>query len=619
MRPLDELTSESILEDDIFIEVMEEMDPIKRARLRVQLEARAKQLGVLQSFRTLMSGYIQADRQMKAAEKESNPICSINNYTNFEGPYDEMYCGGWIADSRGVFSQESGGKEALACYHPILPVERMKNLETGKEQIKIAYKRNNKWNEIIVPKNMVTSARNIVALSDLGVAVTSENARLLVKYLSDVENSNDDYITIQCSTGKLGWHGNSFLPYDNDIVFDGIGSVRQVYDSIGRIGDRDKWFDHVRKLRATGRIEISMMLAASLASVLVHPLNALPFFVDLWGLTGNGKSVAMMLAASVWATPEEHAYIKDYKGTDVGLEVACDVLNHLPLLLDDTSKRDKKIEICFENIVYNLCSGKGKTRSNKDLGLNRESHWKNCILTNGEFPLSSYVSQGGALNRIIEVESDYNIFSSPLETVEVLSRNYGFAGYEFIGIVKQVGIAAIRSIQEEFLKKLSDDDKTQKQALSMSIILTADKLATDYLFMDKRYISINTAKEILANKNEVSDNVRCYNYLLDKVAMNNNRFDASTNCEKWGVLDDGYAIFYGQSFEELCQAGRFSKQSFLSWAKKNGVIALDSKGNPSKQKKINGKNNRCIWLKIDQSIDSDGFEPIDDDVELPFK
>lgn len=69
------------------------------------------------------------------------------------------------------------------------------------------------------------------------------------------------------------------------------------------------------------------------------------------------------------------------------------MLNHLPMILDDTSKKNRRIEENFEGVVYDLCSGKGKTRSNRDIGINAESHWNNCILTNGERPLTSYVNQ----------------------------------------------------------------------------------------------------------------------------------------------------------------------------------------------------------------------------------
>ncbi|MFR2692638.1 MAG: DUF927 domain-containing protein [Enterocloster bolteae] len=102
------------------------------------------------------------------------------------------------------------------------------------------------------------------------------------------------------------------------------------------------------------------MLAASFSSVLVQLLGGLPYFVDLWGETEGGKTVDLMLAASVWADPDESAYIKDYKGTEVGLEAICDLLNNLPLILDDTSKKNRKIEDNFEGLVYDLCSERAK-------------------------------------------------------------------------------------------------------------------------------------------------------------------------------------------------------------------------------------------------------------------
>ena len=92
--------------------------------------------------------------------------------------------------------------------------------------------------------------------------------------------------------------------------------------------------DHDEK---SGRMEIKFYLAASFASVLVGLLGTLPFIVDLWGDTEGGKSVDMMLATSVWANPADNAYIADFKTTDVQLEVRSDLLNNLPLMLDDSS------------------------------------------------------------------------------------------------------------------------------------------------------------------------------------------------------------------------------------------------------------------------------------------
>lgn len=617
MEPLDRLDKQSILAEEVFEEIFSQEDETKRARLIISLEDRAVELGVKTKFGKLLNAYQKVDRQMQKKQRSSPSI--LDNWTNFDGPYDRMYCGSWIASDDGIYSQNTGTADILACRHPILPIERLKNLETDNEKMKLAYKRNGRWFEKIVSKDILSSANKIISLYQCGISVTSENARCLVKYLQDIEDLNDDHINIQYSTTKLGWIKNGFVPYDDEVIFDGDAKFRRLFDSVRAYGSRTVWYEHMKKLRSSNRIEIKFMLAASFASVLLHVTDNLPFFVDLWGITEGGKTITLMLAASVWACPDEHAYMKDYKSSDVGLEVICDVLNHLPLILDDTSKKDKKIEENFEGIVYNLCSGKGKTRSNKDLGSAEEKLWHNIILTNGERPLNSYVSQGGAINRILELECGTNVYEDPQETVEILKGNYGYAGKEFVDVVKKLGKEKIIQIQKEYEKSIYSDEKMQKQSQSLAIVLAADRIATDYLFQDGQYIDIKEAKEVLVDRNELSDNERCYQYIRDKVAMNQQRFDMDTTCEKWGIIEDGYAIFYNQAFEQLCKEAGFSKKSFLSWADRKGLIQTQG-DQPTKIKKIAKKPKRCVWLKLDDTVDSEGFQSIDDaQEELPFK
>lgn len=622
MVPLKELTAETILSKEILTEVFDQEDELYRSELLASLGLRAAELKVKTEFRDMMAAYRRVEKEMKRQEKErkSRP-CSLENWTNFDGPYDRMYCGTWIATEEGIYSQNTGTADVLACRHPVIPVEVLKNLETDDEQVKLAYKKRGKWKEMIVPKDIMSSANKITSLYKRGISVTSENAKCLVRYLQDIEDLNGENIPVQYSSSKLGWNSTGFLPYDTGITFDGDVRFRQVAESIKATGNRNAWYEHVENLRRSKRIEIKFMLAASFSSVLVQPLGALPYFVDLWGETEGGKSVATMVAASVWADPDENAYIGDYKTTDTALEAKADMLNHLPLILDDTSKKNRKIEDNFEGLVYDLCSGKGKSRSNKDLGLNRENHWKNCILTNGERPLTSYVTQGGAINRILELECGERVFIDPGATAEFIKHNYGHAGREFVELIKDLGVDAIREIQQDFLRQLADDEKMQKQSLSLSIILTADKLATDYLFKDHQYISLEEAREVLVDRNELSDNERCYQFLMDKIAMNPARFDGDNeNIEKWGVIEGGYAIIYATAFSALCKDGGFSRTSFLSWANRKGLLQTEKSGKKlDKTKSFKGNKIRCVFLKLNDGADKDGFIQTDEQMELPFE
>ena len=615
MTKIEEVTKKDLLSREFMQDVFDEEDEIERGVNIANLMDRARELKVYTEFKILLDAFRKAEREM-IPEKTKGNLCQ---WTNFESDeYDNMICGYWNATERGIIKPNS---DEYACYHPILPVERLKNIETGAEQIKLAYKRNGAWHEIVVPKSLIASASKIVALAEQGIAVTSENAKLLVKYLSDVENQNDNFIKIKRSTSKFGWLNKDFIPFDGDIIFDGDMKFKQVSESVTTQGDYKTWLDHARTVRARKRIESKFCLAASFASVLVAPLRGLPFFVDLWGGTEAGKSVALMLAASVWANPDENAFVGDYKSTETALEAKADMLNHLPMLLDDTSNQNRRLAENFESLVYVLCSGKGKTRSNKDIGINRESRWKNCIITNGEKPLTSYVNQGGAMNRILEISCDGHIFEDPRLTASVVKNNYGYAGRDFIKILKEIGVEGLMEIQKGFLDKLDNDEKMQKQSLSLSIVLTADKIATDYIFKDGEYIDIEEAKQTLIDKNELSDNERCYRYIVDKVAMNPARFDPQNEVvEKWGIIEDGYAVIISTVMSDLCKQSGFSRVSFLKWANDKNLL-LTNKGRTDSLKKFNGTPVRCVKLKLSDSSDfSSGFEQINminNDI-LPF-
>ena len=592
MKKIEEVTKSDLLSREFMQEVFDEEDEIERGVNIANLMDRARELKAYTEFKVLLDAFRKAEREA-LPEKTKGTLCQ---WTNFESDeYDNMICGYWNATERGILKPNS---DEYACYHPILPVERLKNIETGAEQIKLAYKRNGTWHEIVVPKSLIASASKIVALAEQGIAVTSENAKLLVKYLSDVENQNDNFIKIKRSTSKFGWLNKDFIPFDGDIIFDGDMKFKQVSESVTTQGSYTTWLDHARTVRARKRIESKFCLAASFASVLVAPLRGLPFFVDLWGGTEAGKSVALMLAASVWANPDENAFIGDYKSTETALEAKADMLNHLPMLLDDTSNQNRRLAENFESLVYVLCSGKGKTRSNKDIGINRESRWKNCIITNGEKPLTSYVNQGGAMNRILEISCDSYIFEDPRLTASVVKNNYGYAGRDFIKILKEIGVEGIMEIQKSFLDELDNDEKMQKQSLSLSIVLTADKIATDYIFKDGEYIDIEEAKQVLIDKNELSDNERCYRFLLDRVVANKGRFDPrNENIEQWGVIEDNYVLMISTALSRLCKEEGYSRLSFLKWANDKGLIQGNG-GRYDFTKKTNGICVKYVKIKI---------------------
>lgn len=635
MIEINKLDAESILEDEIFCEVFEQEDEVYKVRLLLTLSDRAQELGVRTKFDKLAQAYKRAkakyDKQNSKLEAQPD---SLERMTDFGSTlYNEMRCGNWIANGNGVRTFNPFGGEILACYHPIMPVQRLINAETGKEKIKLVYKKGPKWKDIIIDKGVIASSNKIVSLSDYGISVTSENSRNLVRFLADIENYNIEKIETQISTSKLGWIEKEFMPYGTNIIFDSETRFKDTYESIKEVGNEDIWLKIVRNIRKSERFEPNIYLIGSLASALIEPLNALPFVLNLWGDTGKGKTVAIMLATSVWAYPGGNDYITDPKSTVTALELRLDFLNNLPMMIDDMAQLKDRYGGDFSELVYMLCSGKGKDRANATLGLNKATTWRNVILTNGEHSLVTETMQGGAINRIIDVEMDEGyIFPNGNEIVEIIKQNYGFCGRKFIDLITEIGIERVKEMQQDFYSQIVERakelgvEKEEKQILPMSILLATDKLATDYIFEDGQYLDFKQCVDLLKNKGEVSENDRAYEFIMSEVAINMNKFKPDLRTgeykgEMWGLIENGYVVILKNAFNRICEKGNFSSKSFLSWADKRGLIDT-AKGRKDKQKRLDGSLSWCYFIKIlDDSVDKDGFMqiPEDEQGELPFE
>jgi hypothetical protein len=613
-------SQDQLFDRDNLLKVFEEESEVDRFFLLDAFVTKSEEFKCKQKMKALISATKkEIDKASRAQKRDAN------NLTDFGHINGELNCGSWIADGTGIRILTLFG-EKLACYHPILPIERLFNIETKTEKITLAYERDHQWKEITVDKGLIASASKIVRLADYGIAVTSESAKDLVKYLSDVENLND--IPLKLSTSKFGWHKEDFIPYDRSVVFDDESRFKELAESLRESGSYDIWLDLCKKVRANkAHYEPQIYMAASFASVLVSKLNMLPFIVNLWGSTGKGKTVALMMAASIWANPAENKYITDSYATQNAFEIRLDILNHLPLLMDDLSKVRDKLNDNFTDLIYLLCSGKGKDRSNVDLGLNKVKTWQNTILSNMERPLATETMKGGAINRILDFEmQDGYIFENGNAVVEILKDNYGFAGIMFVDFVRDLGVEYISKMRKDFEAQIKEEakkqgsEKEEKQILPMSLLLTADKLATDYIFDDGIYLDLPTMVSQLKDVNEVSEGQRAYDTLIDYTNIYQGKFSSDNEYkpESWGFVKDGYLNIIPSIMRKIAKDENFSVKAFCSWADQKKLL----KRNDKSQNKIRIGNQtvRFYSIKIVQDADEKGdtaFREVEQE-EIPF-
>jgi uncharacterized protein (DUF927 family) len=351
-----------------------------------------------------------------------------------------------------------------------------------------------------------------------------------------MENLNYDIIPERKSIGRLGYiPGEGFSPYVDDLVFDGDASFRNLYNAVQHQGALTEWLKIAKECRAQSTTA-KIMLAASFASPLLSIVGSLPFFVHLWGVdSGTGKTVALMLAASVWGNPAVGSYVQTFNGTQVGQERTAAFLNHLPMCLDELQlTKNSKGQSNFD--VYQLAQGVGRARGTKNGGVDKVPTWSCCFLTTGESPITSGSAGAGAVNRVVDIEctSGTVAVKDGHRVSGVLKSNYGFAGEIFISeLYKQDGlenrIKQIREVYQNFFKELCAGDSTEKQAMVAAAILTADLLAGKWLFDDDKddfenSLSIEEISEFLASRESVSAGKRAYDWICDWIASNVNRF-----------------------------------------------------------------------------------------------
>jgi uncharacterized protein (DUF927 family) len=522
----------------------------------------------------------------------------LDNATNFDEQPLELFSGNYICDEAGVGVIDRFGYEQVVCRHPIMPCERLVNIDSGEERLKIAYKKGSRWREIIAEKSTIASSSSILQLSANGVLVNSDNAKALSTYLLELEQLNYDYIPEQKSVGRLGWVGkHGFSPYVDDLVFDGENNFKHMFAAVSPHGDRDEWIEAIRLVRAekgTGRY----FLAASFASVILEPCGLLPFFLHAWGGTGSGKTVGLMIAASVWASPKLGDYITTFNSTMVGQEMTATFLNSLPMCIDELQIQSSLGIRDFDKIIYQLTEGVGKTRGAKTGGLQKVNTWKCCFITNGETPISNANSGGGAINRIIEFECTDKIYSDLVSLCAVLSKNYGWAGAELVRWLQKEGsFERINEIQKEYYHELLKIDSTDKQAASASAILAADRIVTELIFRDGNNLTVGDITEIMTKKSEVDVNARAYDAIVEMVESNlNSHFDSNGFGEVWGKVDTDYYYIIKSIFDREMYNRGFNPAAFLAWANKNNLLSCEASKN-TKRVRVVGNLVRCVCVK----------------------
>ena len=583
-------------------------DPFLHQVKLEEMAENAKKVGI-RNFKKLYAEY------SRTVKKSGDSRINIGNVTEFNNQPHEWYSGRWVANESGIVC----GTDLTtleACTHPIMPVQRLINIDTDTVKIKLWYRPGKHEQFVIVDRSILASPQSIIKLADRGVAVNSENAKALIKYLSDIESLNYAAIPEKRSVARLGWIPKyGFSPYVDGLEFDGETQYKTAFEAVTQHGNFLSWKQLVYGIFQTS-ITARILVAASFASALVEICGCLPFFVHLWSSdSGTGKTVALMVAASVWANPVIGAYVQTFNSTVVGREKMAAFCNSMPLCIDELQLgKDSRGKQQFD--VYALAEGVGRTRGTKTGGIERTSTWRNCILTTGETPITASGAGAGAMNRVIDVEckAGDEVVRDGQKIVATIKKHYGHAGKAFVEKISEAGNEElVRATFQMNYSELMHGDTTEKQAMAAALILTADQLLYEWLMDTEdirewtekhgRLVPLNAddMKQFLLTKAQVDVNHRAYEFLCDWVASNRNRFEEDSTGETYGkiVVDTAYII--PTIFRKALDAEGYSYEGFLSWAKTTNRIRKGDGRNWTIKQRLGNSYVRCIGLALPES------------------
>lgn len=615
---VEELTKEEILGDTVLNYLAGLEDSVGKIMAIERVKDRAKELKMASPFNKALK---QRDKEMSIAKKVALKSDKPITFPELEKP--EYNTSKYELDETGrIYKIIPDVGRVLVCYHPIVPVEKFKNLEDGTEKIKLAfYDEKEKWKYLTVDKSTISSNQKIVNLSDYGIAVTSENAKFLVEYLAEVESMNKDKISTSVSVSRFGWFDNVFIPYSDKFTLDNEKDMPFLREQFGEKGKLEDWVEFFRERRKYNNIS-RIAMAASVASILLKDLMQNGFTLHIFGESEYGKTVATMVAQSIFGNPAQ-----DGKGiginfnfTSVGLEYKLNLYNNLPLFINEMQhQKDAKD---YDKILFLVSEGKGKARGTKNGGSAKLTSWNNVVITNGEKNIIKDNSNAGAYNRCIACEITKYSFEELSEVADFVKENYGTPIRE---ILKNYDKFDYRQIYKENLERIKDQEITNKQKILVAIILTADKLLTDVLFKDNYYLEPKDFEDKTVKKAQVVIEERAYEVVKDWIVSEKRHFlmqdeDGVDNneikVEIYGKeMQYNYIAIIPSVLNRVLEENGYDFNEVLkAWNRKDYI--KHEKGKNTLLVRINKTRTRCVVL--DMKKDSETEITSAEEILLPF-
>ena len=575
--------------------------------------------------------------------KELGPIMTEVQDIRFIQPQ------GFIVDDHGIktscINREGIVTWSPAVLTPVFITSRAIDVDTGTEEVELAFRRDMKMKRLWIPRRQMSDARKIVELADAGFPVSTENSKQVVKYLTAFEAANITFtprILVARGTGWKEIGGKSIFLLDSrssstkklseenvTIEFVAEPGFERFVKALSPHGSFAKWKQAIEP--ALDYHLAQFALYASFAAPLLRILKAPNFLIDFWGSTSVGKTSVLELAASVWGNPhkETGGLVFSWDSTKVFLERMADFFCDIPIFPDDSQVVPDNV---LRNILYMVANGVGRGRGSI-VGIRHTPTWHTVCFSTGERPLVECTTYAGARARTIEIYGSPfpNCGGAFINTLkEGIRSNYGHAGPRFIAgltsiVENEARFQELKISYQEYRRGFSDKARNEvgdRYSHYFAVVRTAADLAHKILGIDDDLLA-DAAIDVVF-RNTISDNTgeldtakRALDFLISWI-NGNEAFFSSNNRESYGLWVSGECVcIYPHKLKEILVKEGFSDRGTLkAWAERGWIQA--SNGHYTFQKRVRTTSGDGCPLSSSRE-DADGATRIQRLVVIPWK
>jgi putative DNA primase/helicase len=365
--------------------------------------------------------------------------------------------------------------------------------------------------ELAFPRRCIDSSKGMEMLRDKGLSIDA-TPWAKVRFNNFLDSNEEGSQKMYALTDKAGWqYGAYMLPGgavigepSTPLFYNGEQHLADTYAPSNHSpthphGDPTEWREEVASL-ARGNSRFQLAIGCAFAAPLMHLVGMESGGVHIYGTTTDGKTTAALTGGSVWGAPEDQKL--SWNATTYALSNEAAARNDGLMILDEVGQSEPGT---VAQAAYNLFNGKGKLQGTKDGGNRKAKSWRVMVISTGEHPIDTFVSDGGKrFNggqevRLPSIPADAGCCMGAIEqlhqhpTKEAFAdaiakagaKHYGSAGRAFLERIQQMPEGALQARIDGAIKRWQDElgqatGPVKRVARRFAMIGVSLELATEF-------------------------------------------------------------------------------------------------------------------------------------------